>query len=129
MITLSILINVFLQMFFPFEKNEERCVLYVDTNRLPIIDGLFCKTSALDADARTQLGNCILGCVQKAMKDCGFRKVDYRECRLQVIATALEFKDSASALMNFIQNFTSKRNTDSNKLKEGDMVSVFPSSP
>lgn len=53
MITLSILINVFLQIFFPFYKNEEWFVFHVDTKRLPIIDALFCKMSSLSFEDRS----------------------------------------------------------------------------
>jgi len=95
MITLSILINVFLQIFFPFYKNEEWFVFHVDTKRLPIIEALFCKTSALSFEDRSRLGKSIMGCLLKAMKDCGFTVKQYGDCRFTVTVTELEFKDSA----------------------------------
>ena len=129
MITLSILINVFLQIFFPFYKNEEWFVFHVDMKRLPIIEALFCKTSALSFEDRSRLGKSIMGCLLKAMKDCGFTVKQYGDCRFTVTVTELEFKDSASVLMSFIENFTSKLDDNAKKLKKGDKVSVFPSLP
>jgi len=72
MITLSILINVFLQIFFPFYKNEEWFVFHVDMKRLPIVEALFCKTSALSYEAKFRLGKSIMDCVHKVMNDCCF---------------------------------------------------------
>ena len=61
-----------------------------------------------------------MGCLLKAMKDCGFTVKQYGDCRFTVTVTELEFKDSASALMSFIENFTSKLDDNAKKLKKGD---------
>jgi molybdopterin converting factor small subunit len=70
-----------------------------------------------------------MGCLLKAMKDSGFMVKKYGDCRFTVTVTELEFKDSASALISFIENFTSKLDDNAKKLKKGDKVSVFPSLP
>jgi len=54
------------------------------------------------------------------MKDSGFMVKKYGDCRFTVTVTELEFKDSASALISFIENFTSKLDDNAKKLKKGD---------
>lgn len=91
------------KIFFPFYKNEEWFVFHVDTKRLPIIEALFCKTSALSFEDRSRLGKSIMGCLLKAMKDCGFTVKQYGDCRFTVTVTELEFKDSAQQVCSKLE--------------------------